>query len=44
MKKKGRVIITKPQAVFTRRARKGKKEIVFSKPPLTFEERLKKNG
>lgn len=42
-KKKGKVIITKPQAVFTRRTRKGRKEseVVFSKPPLTFEERLK---
>jgi hypothetical protein len=47
VKKKGRVIITKPQvqqtAVFTRRTRKGKKEseVVLNKSPLTFEERLK---
>lgn len=46
VKKKGRVIITKPHkqpiVVFTRRTRRGKKEVVFSKPPLTFEETLKK--
>lgn len=44
VKKKGRVIITKPQQptiVFSRRTRRGKKEIISSKPPLTFEERLK---
>ena len=42
-KKKGNVIITKPQAIFTRRTRKGKQEseVVFSKSPPTFEERLK---
>ena len=42
-KKKGKVIITKPQAVFTRHTRKGKQEgeVVFSKSPPTFEERLK---
>ena len=41
VKKKGRVIITKPQAIFTRRTRKGKNEVVLNKPPLTFEDRLK---
>lgn len=45
-KKKGRVIITKPQkasiVVFTRRSKgKGKGEVVLTKPPLTFYERLK---
>ncbi|GLJ36889.1 hypothetical protein SUGI_0745730 [Cryptomeria japonica] len=45
-KKKGKVVITKPKlktAVFTRRTRKGQKEseVVFRKPPSTFEEKLK---
>ncbi|GLJ33578.1 hypothetical protein SUGI_0675160 [Cryptomeria japonica] len=45
-KKKGKVVITKPKlktAVFTRRTRKGQKEseVVFRKPPPTFEEKLK---
>ena len=47
VRKKGKVIITKPQkpttVVFTRRSKKGKKEseTVFVQPPPTFEERLK---
>ena len=45
VKKKGKVIITKPPnlstAVFTRRSRKKGSEVVFSKPPPTFQERLK---
>ena len=46
-KKKGKVIITKPQkqptAVFTRRTRKGKKESepVFVRSAPTFEDRMK---
>ncbi|GLJ23271.1 hypothetical protein SUGI_0440210 [Cryptomeria japonica] len=45
-KKKGKVVITKPKpktTVFTRRTRKGQKEseVVFRKPPPTFEEKLK---
>ncbi|GLJ13226.1 hypothetical protein SUGI_0208140 [Cryptomeria japonica] len=45
-KKKGKVVITKPKlktAVFTRRTRKGQKEseVIFRKPPPTFEEKLK---
>ncbi|GLJ15942.1 hypothetical protein SUGI_0263460 [Cryptomeria japonica] len=45
-KKKGKVVITKPKprtAVFTRRTRKGQKEseVVFRRPPPTFEEKLK---
>ncbi|GLJ32529.1 hypothetical protein SUGI_0654540 [Cryptomeria japonica] len=45
-KKKGKVVITKPKlktAVFTRRTRKGQKEseVVFRKPPPSFEEKLK---
>ncbi|GLJ07187.1 hypothetical protein SUGI_0060910 [Cryptomeria japonica] len=45
-KKKGKVVITKPKlktAMFTRRTRKGQKEseVVFRKPPPTFEEKLK---
>ncbi|GLJ17629.1 hypothetical protein SUGI_0306990 [Cryptomeria japonica] len=45
-KKKGKVVITKPKlktVVFTRRTRKGQKksEVVFRKPPPTFEEKLK---
>ncbi|GLJ28350.1 hypothetical protein SUGI_0557560 [Cryptomeria japonica] len=45
-KKKGKVVITKPKprtAVFTRRTRKGQKEseILFRRPPPTFEEKLK---
>jgi hypothetical protein len=42
-KKKGKVIITKPLAVFTSRTRKGRQEseVVFNKSPPTFEERLK---
>ena len=46
MKKKRKVIITRPQKqptiVFTRRTRKGEKEVVYNKPPLTFQERMKK--
>jgi hypothetical protein len=46
VKKKGKVIITKPSkpstAVFTRKSnRKGGTDVVFSKPPLSLEERLK---
>ena len=46
MKKKGKVIITKPSkpttAIFTRKSnRKGGTNVVFSKPPPTLEERLK---
>lgn len=45
MKKKGKVTVIKPQkkptTVLTRRTRRGKKEVVLSKPPLTFDERLK---
>ncbi|GLJ43345.1 hypothetical protein SUGI_0900360 [Cryptomeria japonica] len=45
-KKKGKVVITKPKpktAVFTRKTRKGQKEneILFRRPPPTFEEKLK---
>ncbi|GLJ49406.1 hypothetical protein SUGI_1045760 [Cryptomeria japonica] len=45
-KKKGKVVITKPKprtTVFTRRTRKGQKEseILFRRPPPTFEEKLK---
>ena len=45
MKKKGKVIITKPD-VFSRRTSKKKtgkedEEVVFKKPPPNFEERLK---
>ena len=48
MKKKGKVIITKPTktVVFTRRASRKKVDkeggdIIFRKPPSTFQERLK---
>ncbi|GLJ39681.1 hypothetical protein SUGI_0811210 [Cryptomeria japonica] len=45
-KKKGKVVITKPKpktAVFTRKTRRGQKEseILFKRPPPTFEEKLK---
>ncbi|GLJ33995.1 hypothetical protein SUGI_0683740 [Cryptomeria japonica] len=45
-KKKGKVVITKPKpktAVFTRKTRRGQKEseILFRRPPPTFEEKLK---
>ncbi|GLJ11501.1 hypothetical protein SUGI_0168960 [Cryptomeria japonica] len=45
-KKKGKVVITKPKpktVVFTRKTRKGQKEseILFRRPPPTFEEKLK---
>ncbi|GLJ26804.1 hypothetical protein SUGI_0522920 [Cryptomeria japonica] len=45
-KKKGKVVITKPKpktTVFTRKTRKGQKEseILFRRPPPTFEEKLK---
>ncbi|GLJ11508.1 hypothetical protein SUGI_0169290 [Cryptomeria japonica] len=45
-KKKGKVVITKPKprtAAFTRRTRKGQKEseVIFRRPPPTFEEKLK---
>ncbi|GLJ26886.1 hypothetical protein SUGI_0525910 [Cryptomeria japonica] len=45
-KKKGKVVITKPKpktAMFTRKTRKGQKEseILFRRPPPTFEEKLK---
>ncbi|GLJ48747.1 hypothetical protein SUGI_1028010 [Cryptomeria japonica] len=45
-KKKGKVVITKPKpktAVFTRKTRKGQKEseILFRRPPPSFEEKLK---
>ena len=45
IRKKGKVFITKPQkpttAVFTKRTRKGKSELVFIFPAPTFEERMK---
>ena len=49
LRKKGKVIITKPPkpstAVFTRRSRKkaGKEcnDVIFNRPPVTFQERLK---
>ncbi|GLJ34623.1 hypothetical protein SUGI_0696410 [Cryptomeria japonica] len=45
-KKKGKVVITKPKpktTVFTRKTRKGQKEseVLFRRPPPTFEEKLK---
>lgn len=45
VKKKGKVIITKPPkpstTVFTRRSRKKGSDVVLSKPPLTFQEKMK---
>lgn len=45
VKNKGKVIITKspkPSTVmFTKRSKKKGSEVVFSKPPLTFQEKLK---